>query len=111
MLARPSRPSILNSDKTTSPSIRPDGGQTRHRVDRTLMRLTPLRTLAIVLALSLPAGLLIAQEEPAPAPVEEPAPPVDDQAPPAEPAPGSEEPEPTAEENAAAPRDPLEIYA
>ena len=77
------------------------------------MRLTPLRTLAIVLALSLPAGLLIAQEEPAPAPVEEPAPPADDQAPPAEPAPapGGEEPEPTAEENAAAPRDPLEIYA
>ncbi len=77
------------------------------------MRLTPLRVAAIVLALSLPAGLLIAQEEPAPAPVEEPAPPADDQAPPAEPAPapGSEEPEPTAEENAAAPRDPLEIYA
>ncbi len=67
------------------------------------MRLTPLRVAAIILALSLPAGLLIAQE-PAPAPVEEPAPP-------AEPAPGSEEPEPTAEENAAAPRDPLEIYA
>ena len=70
------------------------------------MRLTPLRVAAIILALSLPAGLLIAQEEPAPAPVEEPAPP----AAPA-PAPGSEEPEPTAEENAAAPRDPLEIYA
>ncbi|WP_332694215.1 S41 family peptidase [Devosia sp.] len=68
------------------------------------MRLTPLRTLAIVLALSLPAGLLIAQEEPAPAPAEE-------QAPPAEPAPGGEQPEPTPEENAAAPRDPLEIYA
>lgn len=66
----------------------------------TLMRLTPLRTLAIVLALSLPAGLLIAQEEPAPVPLE-------DQAP----APSGEEPEPTAEENAAAPRDPLEIYA
>ncbi|HEV7344055.1 MAG TPA: S41 family peptidase [Devosia sp.] len=64
------------------------------------MRLTPLRTLAIVLALSLPAGLLIAQEEPAPVPLE-------DQAP----APSGEEPEPTAEENAAAPRDPLEIYA
>src|SRR5215217_2852685 len=104
MLAPPSRPSILNSDKTTSPSIRPDGGQTRHRVDRTLMRLTPLRTLAIVLALALPAGLLIAQEEPAPAPTEE-------QAPPADPAPRGEEPAPTAEENAAAPRDPLEIYA
>ena len=70
------------------------------------MRLTPLRVAAIVLALSLPAGLLIAQEEPAPAPVEEPAPPAE----PA-PAPGGEEPEPTAEENAAAPRDPLEIYA
>ena len=68
------------------------------------MRLTPLRVAAIVLALSLPAGLLIAQEEPAPAPVE-------DQAPPAEPAPSGEEPEPTPEENAAAPRDPLEIYA
>ena len=68
------------------------------------MRLTPLRTLAIVLALSLPAGLLIAQEEPAPVPLE-------DQAPPAEPAPSGEEPEPTPEENAAAPRDPLEIYA
>jgi carboxyl-terminal processing protease len=75
------------------------------------MRLTPLRVAAIALALSLPAGLLIAQEEPAPVPVEEPAPPADDQAPPAEPAPGGEEPEPTAEENAAAPRDPLEIYA
>jgi carboxyl-terminal processing protease len=67
------------------------------------MRLTPLRTLAIVLALSLPAGLLIAQEEPAPAPAEE-------LAPPAEPAPSGEEPEPTPEENAAASRDPLEIY-
>ena len=79
------------------------------------MRLTPLRTLAIVLALSLPAGLLIAQEEPAPAPAEEQAPPAEDQAPdqapPAEPAPSGEEPEPTPEENAAAPRDPLEIYA
>lgn len=71
------------------------------------MRLTPLRVAAIVLALSLPAGFLIAQEEPAPAPVEQPAPPADDQAP----APGGEEPEPTAAENAAAPRDPLEIYA
>ena len=68
------------------------------------MRLTPLRVAAIVLALSLPAGLLIAQEEPAPAPVE-------DQVPPAEPAPSGEQPEPTPEENAAAPRDPLEIYA
>ena len=68
------------------------------------MRLTPLRTLAIIVALSLPAGLLIAQEEPAPAPVEE-------QAPPAEPAPSGEQPEPTPEQNAAAPRDPLEIYA
>jgi carboxyl-terminal processing protease len=68
------------------------------------MRLTPLRTLAIVLALSLPAGLLIAQENPAPVPLEE-------QAPAADPAPGGEEPEPTPEENAAAPRDPLEIYA
>ncbi|KQX38934.1 peptidase S41 [Devosia sp. Root436] len=69
------------------------------------MRLTPLRVAAIILALSLPAGLLIAQEEPAPAPQE--------QAPPAEPAPApsGEVPEPTAEENAAAPRDPLEIYA
>jgi carboxyl-terminal processing protease len=75
------------------------------------MRLTPLCVAAIVLALSLPAGILIAQEEPVPAPVEAPAPPADDQAPPAEPAPGGEEPEPTAEENAAAPRDPLEIYA
>nr|WP_295889252.1 S41 family peptidase [uncultured Devosia sp.] len=71
------------------------------------MRLTPLRVAAIVLALSLPAGFLIAQEEPAPAPVEQPAAPADDQAP----APGGEEPEPTAAENAAAPRDPLEIYA
>ena len=79
------------------------------------MRLTPLRTLAIVLALSLPAGLLIAQEEPAPVPLEDQAPPAEDQAPdqapPAEPAPSGEEPEPTPEENAAAPRDPLEIYA
>ena len=89
------------------------------------MRLTPLRTLAIALALSLPAGLLIAQEEPAPTPVPEPAPaqqepapapvPAPDQAPgqaPAEePLPSGEEPEPTPEENAAAPRDPLEIYS
>jgi carboxyl-terminal processing protease len=70
------------------------------------MRLNPLRVAAIVLALSLPAGLLIAQEEPAPAPVEEQTP-----TPPAEPAPSGEQPEPTPEENAAAPRDPLEIYA
>ena len=79
------------------------------------MRLNPLRVAAIVLALSLPAGLLIAQEEPAPAPVEEQAPPAEDQAPdqapPVEPAPSGEQPEPTPEENAAAPRDPLEIYA
>jgi len=67
------------------------------------MRLTSLRTLAIALALSLPAGSLIAQE-PAPAPAQNEAPPVDL-------APGGEKPEPTAEENAAAPRDPLEIYA
>jgi carboxyl-terminal processing protease len=70
------------------------------------MRLTPLRVAAIALALSLPAGLLIAQEEPAPAPVEEQTP-----TPPMEPAPSGEQPEPTPEENAAAPRDPLEIYA
>ena len=70
------------------------------------MRLTPLSTLAIVVALSLPTGLLFAQE-PAPAPA-----PAQDQAPPAELAPPSgEEPAPTPEENAAAPRDPLEIYA
>lgn len=68
------------------------------------MRLTPLRTLALVLALSLPAGLLIAQEAPTPAPAEE-------QAPPAEPAPSGEQPAPTPAQNAAAPRDPLEIYA
>jgi carboxyl-terminal processing protease len=68
------------------------------------MRLTPLRTLAAILALSLPVGLLIAQE-PAPAPVEEQAPPVETIPP------GSEEPEPTPEEKARAPRDPLEIYA
>lgn len=83
------------------------------------MRLTPLSTLAIIAALSLPAGLLIAQE-PTPAPAqEEQAPPAEDQAPDQtpdqapdeEPAPGGEQPEPTAEENAAAPRDPMEIYA
>ena len=68
------------------------------------MRLTPLRTLAVIVALSVPAGLLIAQETPVPSPVE-------DQAPPDEPAPSGEQPEPTPEENAAAPRDPLEIYA
>jgi len=68
------------------------------------MRLTLLRPLAIILALLLPAGLLVAQDTPAPAPIEE-------QAPPAEPAPSGEQPEPTPEENAAAPRDPLEIYA
>ncbi|UJW84155.1 S41 family peptidase [Devosia sp. SL43] len=79
------------------------------------MRLTPLRALAVILALSLPVGLLIAQEEPAPTPAEEtpvpteaPAPPAEQ---PAEPAPGGEEPEPTPAEEAAAPRDPLEIYA
>ena len=68
------------------------------------MRITPLRALAVALALSLPAGLLIAQEEPLPTPAEET--PV-----PAEPAPGGEQPEPTPEEEAAAPRDPLEIYS
>ncbi|SFB91656.1 S41 family peptidase [Devosia psychrophila] len=70
------------------------------------MRLTtPLSTLAIVVALSLPTGLLFAQE-PTPAPAAQ------DQAPPAEPAtPSGEELAPTPEENAAAPRDPLEIYA
>jgi len=63
------------------------------------MRLTPLRTLALIAALSVPAGLLIAQETPVPAPVQEPAP-------------GAEQPEPTAEELAAIePRDPLEVYA
>src|SRR5690606_6059876 len=64
-------------------------------------------TLAIVLALSLPTGLLLAQE---PTPAPEPTPPAE-QAPPAEPAPGGDQPEPTPEEKAAAPRDPLEIYA
>jgi carboxyl-terminal processing protease len=75
------------------------------------MRLTPLRTIAVILALLLPAGLLIAQEEPTPAPAEETPAPAEGQAPPAEPAPGAEEPEPTPAEEAAAPRDPLEIYA
>ncbi|HEY8576418.1 MAG TPA: S41 family peptidase [Devosia sp.] len=79
------------------------------------MRLNPISTLAIVVALSLPAGFLIAQEPSAPAPTEDLAPTDVDQSPDAapdvEPAPSGEEPEPTAEENAAAPRDPLEIYA
>lgn len=79
------------------------------------MRFTPLRALAVALPLLLPAGLIIAQEEPAPAPAEEtPVPATDqapDQAPPAEPAPSGEEPEPTPAEEAAAPRDPLEIYS
>jgi carboxyl-terminal processing protease len=68
------------------------------------MRFTPLRALAVALALSLPVGLLIAQEEPAPPPAEETPVPV-------EPAPSGEQPEPTDAENAAAPRDPLEIYS
>jgi len=71
------------------------------------MRLTPLSTLAIIMALSVPAGLVIAQETPTPAPA-----PAQEQAPPTTPpAPSGEEPPPTPEENAAAPRDPLEIYA
>jgi carboxyl-terminal processing protease len=75
------------------------------------MRLTPLRVLAVALALSLPVGLLIAQEEPAPVPAEETPVPAEEPAQPAEPAPSGEEPEPTPAEEAAAPRDPLEIYA
>ena len=80
------------------------------------MRLTPLRALALALALSVPAGLLIAQEAPAPAggdpAVEAPvdgAPAGEDTEAPA--APSGEKPEPTAAEKAAAPRDPLEIYS
>jgi carboxyl-terminal processing protease len=75
------------------------------------MRLTPLRLLAIVLALSLPAGPLLAQETPVETPAEPTPLPPTEVAPPAEPGPGGEQPEPTPEENAAAPRDPLEIYA
>ena len=80
------------------------------------MRLTPLRALPLALALSVPAGLLIAQEAPAPAggdpAVEAPvdgAPAGEDTEAPA--APSGEKPEPTAAEKAAAPRDPLEIYS
>ena len=68
------------------------------------MRLTSLRVISVVTALMLPTGLVLAQETvPAPAPLE-------DQLP-AEPAPGGEKPEPTKEEQAAAPRDPLKVYA
>ncbi|HUH77436.1 MAG TPA: S41 family peptidase [Devosia sp.] len=70
------------------------------------MRLTSLRVISVVTALLLPAGLVLAQETvpaPAPAPLEEQLP--------AEPLPGAEKPEPTKEELAAAPRDPLKIYA
>ncbi len=77
------------------------------------MRLTPLRALALALALSVPAGLLIAQEPPAPAgddPAVE-APAEDGLDEPVDLTPSGEEPEPTAEEKAAAPRDPLEIYS
>jgi carboxyl-terminal processing protease len=63
------------------------------------MRLTPIRTLATILALALPLAPLYAQETQTP----------DVQL---EPTPGAEEPEPTAEEKAAkTPRDPMEIYA
>lgn len=79
------------------------------------MRFTPLRTAAVALALLLPVSLLIAQEEPAPVQTEEAPVPAPDQSPgqlPSdEPAPSGEEPEPTPEEEAAAPRDPLEVYA
>jgi C-terminal peptidase (prc) len=82
------------------------------------MRLTPLRALALALALSVPAGLLIAQEPSAPAgddpaveaPAED-APAEDGAEDPVDLAPSGEQPEPTAEEKAAAPRDPLEIYS
>lgn len=64
------------------------------------MRLSTLRAAALGVALLVPATVLIAQDQtPAPeAPVEAPNP-------------SGEEPEPTAQERAAAPRDPLEIYA
>ncbi|HEV7291246.1 MAG TPA: S41 family peptidase [Devosia sp.] len=79
------------------------------------MRFTPLRTAAVALALLLPASLLIAQEEPVPVQTEETPVPAPDQspgqAPDAEPVPRGEQPEPTPEEMAAAPRDPLEVYA
>lgn len=79
------------------------------------MRFTPLRTAAVALALLLPASLLIAQEEPVPVQTEETPIPAPDQspgqAPDVEPAPSGEQPEPTPEEMAAAPRDPLEVYA
>jgi carboxyl-terminal processing protease len=65
------------------------------------MRFTPLRAAALGLALLLPVGLLIAQEEPAPMPGQEQL----------EPNPSGETLEPTAAEQAATPRDPLEIYA
>ncbi len=80
------------------------------------MRFPTIRAAAMTLALLLPASTLVAQEPPAaPAPSEEPAVPAPDQAPDqapaADPAPGGEEPEPTAAEEAAAPRDPLEVYS
>ena len=75
------------------------------------MRLTLLRVAAIVLALSLPASTVLAQEAPTEAPAEPTPLPPTEISPPAEPAPSGEEPEPTPEQNAAAPRDPLEIYS
>ncbi len=77
------------------------------------MRFPILGAAAVSVALLVPASLLIAQDQPpATAPGEEM--PVD-QAPsdetPVAPTPSGEEPEPTEAEKAAAPRDPLEIYA
>jgi len=68
------------------------------------MRFPTLRAAALAVALLVPATMLIAQDQtPPPAPVEE--------TPVEEPNPSGEQPEPTPEERAAAPRDPLEIYA
>ncbi|WP_375450758.1 S41 family peptidase [uncultured Devosia sp.] len=80
------------------------------------MRFPTIRAAALTLALLLPASILVAQEQPAPpAPATDPAAPAPDQAPDqapaADPAPGGEEPEPTPAEEAAAPRDPLEVYS
>ncbi|ODT67759.1 MAG: peptidase S41 [Pelagibacterium sp. SCN 63-23] len=76
------------------------------------MRFPILGAGAILAALLVPASMLIAQDQPpAPSPAEElplDAPANDN---PVAPLPSGEEPEPTEAEKAAAPRDPLEIYA
>lgn len=75
------------------------------------MRFPTLRAAAIGVALLVPAGVLIAQDQTPTAPPAGQEAPVDEAPVDEAPNPSGEEPEPTAAERAAAGRDPMEVYS